>query len=89
MNGTNKVIIDTGIYKCPECGSKRITLHQQSVIQKQYNVNTMRLINPYTQKIYMSNRDKAHEYDRASGGGIGCAYYECRKCGWISGLEVE
>ena len=76
------VIID-GTYLCPECNSKRIILHQQCVIQKAENINTGKIINPRTNKSYMSNREKAHEYDMAS------TDYECKKCGWTSGLCVE
>lgn len=51
------VIID-GTYLCPECNSKRIILHQQCVIQKAENINTGKIINPRTNKSYMSNREK-------------------------------
>ena len=83
------ILIVDGIYFCPKCNSKRIILHQQCVIQKAENINTGKIINPRTNKSYMSNREKAHEYDMASTDGIGCWNYECKKCGWTSGLCVE
>lgn len=82
------VIID-GTYFCPKCNSKRITLNQQCVIQKVININTGRTLNPRTNESYMSNREKAYEYDMASTDGVGCWYYECRKCGWASDILVE
>ena len=81
----NNVMEKDGIYICPECGSKRITEVSQNALIKMINVNTGKLINPITGN-YMSNRDKAREYDNASSDGIGCWYYECRRCGWKSEL---
>lgn len=78
-----------GTYICPECGSKRITEISQNVLIKMNDANTGKLINPKTGERYMSNRDKAFAYDNASGDGIGCWYYECRKCGWKSDLLAE
>lgn len=80
-----EVIIENGIYKCPECGSKRVTERLSASLVKSKDANTGRYINIITNKPYkMSNREKANEYDRASAEGIGCWNYECRKCGWIS-----
>lgn len=83
------VIRENGVYICPYCGSRKITEISQNVLIKHTNVNTGKLINPFTGKGYMSNRDKADEYDRASMDGIGCWYYECRRCGWMSSMFVE
>lgn len=84
-----EIIIENGIYYCPECNSKRITIHEQCVLQKDVNINTRKILNPRTGKSYMSNQQKAYEYDHAITDGIGCWYYECRKCGWKSELLVE
>lgn len=83
------VIRENDIYICPNCGSRKITEISQNVLIKYTNANTGKLINPYTGKGYMSNRDKADEYDRASTDGVGCWYYECRRCGWKSSMLVE
>lgn len=83
------IVIVDGTYLCPKCNSKRIILHQQCVIQKAENINTGKIINPRTNKSYMSNKEKAHEYDMASTEGIGCWYYECKKCGWASDIFIE
>lgn len=85
----NNVIRINGIYICPECNSKMITEVSRNALIKMINANTGKLINPITGKSYMSNRDKAREYDNASSDGIGCWYYECRRCGWKSELLVE
>lgn len=45
---------------------------------KAYNINTGKTLNPGTNKSYMSNKEKAHEYDMASTEGVGCWYYECK-----------
>ena len=78
-----------GVYICPVCGSKRITEAMQAVILKKCDANTRTIISTITNKPYMSNRDKAFEYDCASPSGVGCWFYVCRKCGWESGLYVE
>lgn len=83
------IVIVDGTYFCPKCNSKRIILHQQCVVQKATSINTGALLNPYTHKNYMSNKEKAHEYDMASTDGAGCWYYECKKCGWTSDVLVE
>lgn len=83
------VVIIDGVYFCPKCNSKSILLHQQCIIQKVQNINTGKTLNPRTNKSYMSNREKAHEYDMASTDGVGCWNYECKKCGWISDIFVE
>ena len=61
---------------CPECGSVKITRHEQRNLEGKMK--------------YMSNRDKAIHFDNAdmSGGG-GCWSYECRKCGWVSDTFTE
>lgn len=76
---------------CPECGSVKITRHEQRNLEVNINVVTK---NPYIihngKMKYMSNRDKAIHFDNAdmSGGG-GCWSYECRKCGWVSDTFTE
>lgn len=85
----NEIIVENGKYRCPECGSIRITEVSQCVVIKMNNVNTGHLINPITGKGYMSNRQKAGEYDSASGDGVGCWFYERRKCGWHSEILME
>ena len=87
MNET--VIIRDGVYICPVCGSKRITEAMQAVILKKCDANTRTIISTITNKPYMSNRDKAFEYDCASPSVVGCWFYVCRKCGWESRLYVE
>lgn len=75
--------------KCPECGSKCITEITQNVLIKAKDVNSGKEINLVTGKHYMSNRAKALSYDLASMDGVGCWYYECRRCGWKSEIFVE
>ena len=84
-----EIVVVDGIYSCPVCNSKRITEYSQCTLQKQNNVNTGKLINPNNGKGYMSNREKARDYNSASIDGVGCWYYECRKCGWNGELLVE
>ena len=84
-----ELLEEEGIYICPECRSKRITEVTQNALIKMTDVNTKKTLNPITNKRYMSNRDKAIAYDAASIDGVGCWYYECRKCGWQSKLMVE
>lgn len=62
---SKEIIIEGGIYKCPECGSKRVLEISQNVIEKMVDANTRKLISPSTGKSYMSNREKAIEYDLA------------------------
>jgi len=84
-----EVVKENGVYSCPVCGSKRITEHSQCTLQKANNINTGKIINPNNGKGYMSNRQKANAYDHASIDGVGCWYYECRKCEWNGELLVE
>ena len=84
-----EVVKENGIYKCPECGSKKITTNAQCVLHKKMDANTGKLLNPKTNKTRMSNQEKAFEYNMASMESIGCWYHECRKCGWTGDLEVE
>lgn len=86
---SKKIIIRDEVYICPECGNKRITEITQNALIKMKNVNGGGTINPKSGRHYMSNRDKALAYDNACLDGIGCWYYECRKCGWKSDLLVE
>ena len=74
---------------CPECGSTKITTVTQNALIKMRDLNSGAVINPYTGKKYMSNRDKAKAYDTASTDGVGCWYHECRKCSWKSPLFTE
>lgn len=83
------LIVENGIYRCPECHSKKITEVSQNVLIKMINLNTGKLINPETGKCFVSNKYKAFVYDSASSDGVGCWYYECRNCGWKSELLVE
>ena len=84
-----EILEKDGIYICPECGSKHITEVSQNVLLKMTDANTRKLMNPETGRMYFSKRDKAWAYDNAAPEGIGCWYYECRKCGWKSDLLVE
>lgn len=89
MENEEKIIKQDGKYICQKCGSKRILLHEQCVLQKVSNANSGKSLNPYTLKARMSNREKAGRYDNASIDGVGCWYYECRKCGWTSKIYTE
>jgi len=89
MQNEEKIIEQDGKYICPKCGSKRILLQEQCVVYKTLNANNEKLLNPITLKSRMSNREKAREYDRALIDGVGCWYYECRKCGWTSKIYTE
>lgn len=84
-----EILVKDGFYTCPECGSRRITEISQNILLKKMDANTQKLINPETGRRYFSNRDKAQAYDNASPEGIGCWHYECRKCGWKSGLVCQ
>lgn len=86
---SKEIINEDGIILCPECGSRRVTEILQASLSKMCDANTRKIINPYTGKRYMSNRDKAMAYDAAAGDGIGCWFYECRRCGWESEIHVE
>lgn len=89
MNDLSELLVVDGVYRCPFCGSKRITEISQNVLIKKADVNTSKQINPFTGKHYVSNRIKALLYDSAIIDGVGCWYYECRKCGWKSNLFAE
>lgn len=84
-----KPIIKDDIYICPICGSKKLIRIDQCVIYKKYDVKSNKLLNPITLQAYMSNRQKAFEYNAATDEGVGCWMYECRKCGWSSRLFTE
>lgn len=85
-----EVICKDGIYYCPICGSKKITINISAALNKSEDANTGKYIDILKNKPYrMSNREKAAAYDRASTEGMGCWNYECRKCGWISETLTE
>lgn len=84
-----EIMNEDGIQVCPDCGSKRITLVLQAALLKMSDANTGRTINPYTGERRMSNRDKAKAYDAATGDGVGCWFYICRRCGWKSEMLTE
>lgn len=86
---SKEIINEDGLLLCPECRSRRVTEILQASLVRMCDVNTRKIINPYTGKRYMSNRDKAMAYDEATGDSIGCCFYECRKCGWKSEIIVE
>lgn len=71
---------------CPECGSTRITEHQQRNLEVQINLATRRPFIMQKGKMKaLSNRDKARAFDIADmDGGGGMWFFECRKCGWQS-----
>lgn len=90
MDETTKIIEKDGIYSCPVCRSKKITLNTQAVLMKYEDANTGKEIDKYKNKIRkLSNREKAAAYDMASTEGAGCWHYSCRKCGWNSEVYVE
>lgn len=78
-----------GICYCPICNSKKISECVQAVINKENDYNTRKIINPSTGLSKMTNKEKAAAYDDASGEGVGCWYFKCRKCGWNSELYTE
>lgn len=86
---SKEIINEGGIFICPDCGSKRITLTLQAALIKANDANTGKTINPHTGERRMSNRDKAMAYDAATGDGVGSWFYKCRKCGWKSELLTE
>lgn len=73
---------------CPKCGSSKITKHVQYALQVEEDLNTgkeivydfngERTYNP-------SNRLLAAKYKRGRSESQ-CWSYECRKCGWVSGM---
>ena len=84
-------IIDGQGNCCPECGSLRITVHEQRNLYVDRNLSSGKAFIMRNGKMsHMSNRDKALSFDCAdmSSGG-GCFSYECRKCGWVSGIYAE
>lgn len=89
MDNEKEIIEQDEKYICPKCKSKRILLNEQCVLQKVSNANSRKLLNPRTLKAHMSSREKAGCYDNASTDGVGCWYYECRKCGWTSKIYTE
>lgn len=85
----SEIIEQDGKYICPKCGSKRILLNAQCILEKVTDANSGKSLNPYTLKARMSNREKAFKYDHASTNGVGCWYYTCKKCGWTSKIYTE
>lgn len=84
-------IIDGEGNCCPECGSLRITVHEQRNLFVDRNLSSGRVFVIKKGKMMnMTNRDKVIAFDCAdmSRGG-GCWLYECRKCGWISEMYTE
>ena len=76
---------------CPVCNSTRITRHEQRNLQVSVNLSTEK---PFCMKNGwmkpLSKREKAFAFDCADlANGGGCLSYECRKCGWKSGLVTE
>ncbi len=76
---------------CPVCNSTRITRHEQRNLQVSVNLSTEK---PFCMKNGrmkpLSMREKAFAFDHADlANGGGCWSYECRKCGWESGLFTE
>ena len=76
---------------CPVCNSTRITRHEQRTLQVSVNLSTEK---PFCMKNGrmkpLSKREKAFAFDQADlANGGGCWSYECRKCGWQSGLFTE
>lgn len=76
---------------CPNCGSRRITRHEQRNLQVDVNLSTEKPIKMVDGKIRnMSDREKALAFDTAyTAGGGGCWAFECRKCGWRSETFTE
>jgi uncharacterized Zn finger protein (UPF0148 family) len=90
MSEKKEIVYQNGIYYCPICGSKKITVHTSAALSKSEDANTGKYIDTSTNRPYkMSNREKAAAYDRATTEGIGCWNFECRKCGWLSETLVE
>lgn len=76
---------------CPECGSPKITIHEQRNLYIDRNLPNRK---PFVMKggkiRYMSNHDKVKLFDCADmSAGSGCCSYECWKCGWTSEMYTE
>lgn len=84
----NEIIIQDDVMRCPICGSKKITEVSQNVLIKNIDANTHKEISSWGKK-YVSNKEKAVAYDRASTEGVGCWHFDCRECNWMSKLYVE
>lgn len=84
-------IIDGHGNCCPECGSTRITVHEQRNLYIDRNLSSGKPFIIRDGKVKpMSNRDKAIAFNCADmSSGAGCCSYECRKCGWSSKLYTE
>lgn len=54
-----ELILENGIYRCPECHSRKITVISQNTLIKMTNLNTGKLINPEIGRSYISNKYKA------------------------------
>ena len=76
---------------CPECGSKKITRHQQRNLHVDVNLLTQKAFTIQNGKMRpLSARDKVCMFDNADMiGGGGCWSFGCRKCGWISETFAE
>lgn len=76
---------------CPECGSLKITVHEQRNLQVDINLITGKAFKIKNGKMkQLTNKEKAIGFDGAdSVGGGGCWSYECRKCGWTSEVFHE
>ena len=71
MREQKEIICKDGIYYCPVCGSKKITINTSAALNKSEDANTGKYIDILKNKPYrMSNREKAAAYDRASTEGI-------------------
>ena len=86
---SKELVVKNGISYCPKCNSKKITECLQAVLHKENDYNTGKTINPANGMFKMTNKEKADAYDNASGEGVGCWYFKCRKCGWNSELYTE
>lgn len=90
MSEKKEIVYENMTYRCPVCGSKKITTNMCAALNKMIDTNTGKDIDTQKNRPYrMSNREKALAYDCASTDGAGCWNYECRKCGWISETLVE
>ena len=90
MNEKREVVENDGVYSCPFCGSNKINLCSQTVLMKTEDANTGKEVDERTNKIKkLTNREKVIAYNNASTDGVGCWYYSCRKCGWVSKVYTE
>lgn len=90
MDEKKEVVENAGIYSCPICRSKKITIHTQTALLKHEDANTGKEVDEHKNKIRkLSNREKAAAYDMACVDGVGCWNFSCRKCGWESKTYTE